>query len=99
SWLLTEGPADANPNSVTASTYLTKEDFPEFQRYAEALAFWELAALPEIGPAHWHFHPVQFLEHFRKCGWLSKDELARIYPDSTYPLTALRTEGRGRTPE
>lgn len=46
-----------------------------------------------------HFHPRGFIEAFRKCGWLSEAELKRIYPDSQYPVTALTTEGRGRTPE
>jgi hydroxyethylthiazole kinase len=27
-----------------------------------------------------HFHPRGFIEHFRKCGWLSNTELAQIYP-------------------
>ncbi len=98
-WLLVEGPAEARPNSMSASTYLTQKDFPDFQRYVEALAFWEDAALTELGSTHWHFHPVKFIEHFRKCSWLSKAELARVYPDSKYPMQALQTEGRGRTPE
>lgn len=93
-WLTREGPG----GTAQSSTYLTRNDFPDFQRYAEALCFWEDAntGLPE---AHWHFHPVRFIEHFRKCGWLSRDELAKIYPDANYPVTALATEGRGRTPD
>lgn len=93
SWLTREG-----PNATTGPTHLAQEDFPEFQRHTEALCFWEDANLG-IEPTHWHFHPRKFIEHFRKCGWLSRDELARIYPDASYPVTALATEGRGRTPE
>jgi predicted chitinase len=25
----------------------------------------------------WHFHPLQFIEHYRKCGWLAKSEVVR----------------------
>ena len=91
-WLTEEG-----PNGTTGPTHLTRDDFPDFQRHAEALCFWEDANLG-IDPAHWHFHPKRFIEHFRKCGWLSQSELERIYPDAEYPVTALATEGRGRTP-
>jgi len=33
----------------------------------------------------WHFEPRQFITHFRKCEWISLDELAKVYPDSRYP--------------
>ncbi|WP_288408730.1 hypothetical protein [uncultured Herbaspirillum sp.] len=82
-WLTQEGPdreTSATP-SLNDSTYLSQADFPEFQRYVEALAFWELAALDDIGSAHWHFHPRKFIEHFRKCGWLSIEEMKHIYAD------------------
>jgi predicted chitinase len=29
--------------------------------------------------AQWHFHPVEFIQHFRKCGWLDEADLAVIY--------------------
>lgn len=80
------------------SRYLTREDFPDFQRHAEALCFWEDTNI-DLSEAHWHIHPFRFIEHFRKCGWLSQDELAKIYPDAEYPVTALATEGRRRTPD
>jgi len=32
------------------------------------------------------------------CGWLSADELKRIYPDAKFPTRALTIEGRGRNP-
>ena len=65
--------------ALSASTPLTEEDFPEFQRHAEALAFWEDASLG-IDALHWHFNPKEFIGHFRKCGWLSTDELRQITP-------------------
>lgn len=68
-----------------------------FKEHVEAMAFWREAGLGDRSV--WHFHPLQFIRHYRRCTWLSKKELARIYPDSKYPLRALADEGRGRTPE
>ncbi|MGY0653003.1 M23 family metallopeptidase [Luteimonas sp. A537] len=69
----------------------------DFKDHVDAMAFW-----PQTGVAErsvWHFHPLQFIRHYRKCAWLSEHELARVYPNTKYPTTALSTEGRGRTPE
>ncbi|MAF03289.1 hypothetical protein [Herbaspirillum sp.] len=91
-WLTQEGPnmeTSAAP-SLNDSTYLPQADFPEFQRHVEALAFWEDASLgADIGSVHWHFHPVKFFQHFRKCGWLSSKELHQI-------LSAAPKQGRAR---
>lgn len=85
-WLTQERREGATSNSLSGNTHLSKADFPEFQRYSEALAFWEDAALDGIGPAHWHFHPIRFIDHFRNCGWLSTGEMKKIYEnqDATY---------------
>ncbi|BEV15427.1 M23 family metallopeptidase [Herbaspirillum sp. DW155] len=82
-WLTKEGPSSkvGKTPSLMKSTYLSLADFPAFQRHVEALAFWEHAALGGIDAAHWHFHPRKFIEHFRKCGWLSVGEMKRIYAD------------------
>lgn len=69
----------------------------DFKTHCEAMAFWPKAGLPARNV--WHFHPLGFINHFRRCSWLSAGELARVYPDSKFPVTALTTEGRGRTPE
>ncbi|CCJ99563.1 putative kinase [Cronobacter malonaticus 507] len=37
----------------------------------------------------WHFEPRQFIGHFRKCNWISKEELGLIYPDNLYPIRTL----------
>ncbi|PFH11353.1 hydroxyethylthiazole kinase [Collimonas sp. PA-H2] len=38
-----------------------------------------LAGLPaDFKAAQWHFHPAEFVRHFRKCEWLSQDEIVRI---------------------
>jgi hydroxyethylthiazole kinase len=55
-------------------------DFTEMTDFAQKLCFWE--DLPDEDKArltikHWHFHPREFIKHFRKCGWLSPTEFAR----------------------
>ncbi|WP_233869610.1 M23 family metallopeptidase [Paraburkholderia adhaesiva] len=32
------------------------------------------------GQTFWFFHPLAFIRHFRKCGWLTSVELARAIP-------------------
>ncbi|PJJ96075.1 hypothetical protein CO611_09130 [Lysobacteraceae bacterium NML03-0222] len=86
-WLKREGPAGAPTAkpSLSSNTYLSERDFPEFERYAQALGFWEEAniGIPEV---HWHFHPLKFIEHFSKCGWLSKEELKQIYTRTAHEV-------------
>jgi hydroxyethylthiazole kinase len=60
-------------------TPLTEEDYNEFIAHATALSF----TVPEAATAVRRFHPRGFVEAFRKCGWLSLDEFAEIYPNST----------------
>ena len=87
-WLKTRTADNPNPLSNT--------DFQELRAHIAALAFWPGGT--GISGNHWHWQPREFIRHFRKCGWLSEKELARIYPDSKYPVRALQTEGRQRTP-
>lgn len=77
-------------------TPLSNTDFEALRAHISALAFWPGGTeLPRI---HWHWHPKEFIRHFRKCAWLSAKDLVRIYPDEKYPLKALEAEGRQRTP-
>ncbi|MBE1161897.1 M23 family metallopeptidase [Dyella acidiphila] len=80
-WLTTETPADGGP---LAGPYLHKQDFPKFQAHGEALCFWEDAKLG-IDANHWHFHPTEFIRMFRRCGWLSLNEMIQLFP-----MTAVR---------
>ncbi|MFJ4294309.1 hypothetical protein ACIP1U_31805 [Cupriavidus sp. NPDC089707] len=62
---------------------LTTEAYDRFERHHKALAFWDEANLG-IDLEHWHFHPKEFIGHFRKCKWLSKTELQQLLP--TYSI-------------
>jgi hypothetical protein len=71
--------------------------WPKFETHLNAITFDSLPA--GYKAADWHVQPREFIEMMRKCGWLSKGELVRVYPNKRYPIAALTTEGRGRTPE
>ncbi len=76
SWL--QERTDENPDPVTG------ENFTALCRHHRALCFAGGTALN----ATRHFHPRGFIETFRKCGWLSLNELAQTYPRYPfYPLT------------
>ncbi len=42
--------------------------------------FWQV--LGGMSSKVWHFHPLEFIAHFRKCGWLSEGELKQVLPMS-----------------
>ncbi|MDI2113923.1 M23 family metallopeptidase [Commensalibacter nepenthis] len=56
-----------------------EKPFEKFKNFAQALAFWDEAGIP-IDKTHWHFPPIEFIKHFRKCSWLSNNELTQILP-------------------
>ncbi|MCD9121277.1 M23 family metallopeptidase [Cupriavidus sp. UGS-1] len=80
-----------SPNNPTP---MTEEQFGRIRAHVQALAFWGQAALqasqyngqgqseaPRALPGgHWHFHPRAFVQVFRRCGWLSLDEMSRLIP-------------------
>jgi hypothetical protein len=37
------------------------------------------------GQKFWFFHPLAFIRHFRKCGWMSCNEMFQMFP-----MTAMR---------
>jgi hydroxyethylthiazole kinase len=55
---------------------LGEEEFAELKKHITALCF----DAREVTEAQWHWPPFQFFSHFRKCGWLSQQELIRCIP-------------------
>jgi len=53
--------------------------FANFKAHVQSLAFWDEAGIP-IDKNHWHFPPIEFIKHFRKCSWLSKYEIKQLVP-------------------
>lgn len=67
-------------------------DFTEMADFAQKLCFWEDLPAEDksrLTIKHWHFHPREFIKHFRMCGWLSAVELSRA-------LSAAPPTGRAR---
>jgi len=57
--------------------------YDRFIGFQRKLQFWDKTGLPATTVEKlWFFHPLGFIRHFRKCGWLSSAEFARIYPDT-----------------
>ncbi|MFO1339931.1 MAG: M23 family metallopeptidase [Burkholderiaceae bacterium] len=54
------------------------ENWQLFTEHASKLAFWGSSGLSER--SFWHFHPLRFIRHFRKCGWLSGTEFTQCLP-------------------
>ncbi|MGY3041063.1 putative chitinase [Rhodanobacter sp. TND4EL1] len=78
---------DSNLDNPTANPYehLKQTGHPladpaawtKFKNHVQKLAFWSTSGL--AGKV-WHFHPLQFVDHYRSGGWLSLNELALTMP-------------------
>jgi hypothetical protein len=55
------------------------EELQKFLEFVEQFQFWDKTGLPT---KIWHFHPLAFIGHFRKCKWLSRSELIQLVPVS-----------------
>ncbi|WP_425114236.1 glycoside hydrolase family 19 protein, partial [Burkholderia ambifaria] len=60
-----------------------EKGYKDFLKYLKEVQFWDKTGLP-AGQKLWFFHPLEFVRHFRRCGWLSSSELSHIYPDKLY---------------
>ncbi|MCS3507393.1 M23 family metallopeptidase [Achromobacter sp. JUb104] len=92
SWLKVDDPDQRPANVLRTSECLSDEAYGRLKRHHLALAFWEEAqekglALDKV---HYHFHPLQFIEEFAKCMWLSESEFIQLLPKET-----LREHGSG----
>ena len=69
-WLQTQSTENPQP--------MTVEDFERLKAHITKLTFWPGGM--GIDTNHWHFEPRAFIQHFRKCGWLSAIEFAQAFP-------------------
>jgi predicted chitinase len=85
SWLKVDDPDQRPANVLRTSECLSDEAYGRLKRHHLALAFWEEAQGKglELDKVHYHFHPLQFIEEFRKCGWLSLFELMQAIPNAS----------------
>lgn len=62
------------------------DSWQSFEAHVQKLVFWNQTG--GLDRSAWHFHPLQFIHHFRKCGWLHKSELMQLLP-----MSSLRKDG------
>ncbi|KWF19857.1 hypothetical protein WT56_29930 [Burkholderia pseudomultivorans] len=62
--------------------------YNDFLKYLKEVQFWNKTGLP-AGQKLCFFHPLAFIRHFRKCGWMSQDEFKQIYSDNRYARNQL----------
>ena len=63
--------------------------YDNFLRHLQKLQFLAQTPLGE-GKKFWYFHPMAFIRHFRRCGWLSAEELAQCFPRTLLHLHGHR---------
>jgi len=81
-WAWIKGIEPNDARAMGPGTCLSEAAYTRLQRHSAALAFWEQAQTDglELEKVHAHFHPGEFIEAFRKCGWLSADEFLQLLP-------------------
>ena len=57
-----------------------EDEFEKHMQFVESIQWWEDSGLGVSNV--WHIHPLGFIKHFRKCGWLSLRELAQVVQGS-----------------
>lgn len=67
-WLKTQSAENPSP--------LSAMDFEELKAHITALGF----NSGDLQTALWHWHPFEFIRHFRTCSWLSLTELSQLLP-------------------
>ncbi|WP_440466415.1 hypothetical protein ACKI1H_22690 [Pseudomonas sp. YH-1] len=72
---------------------MPEDDFKKLERHHHALAFWEEAGLEGIESKHWHFPPKEFVMSFKRCGWISPNELTQLIPKNV-----IRKPGSNNSP-
>ena len=74
---------------------LSDTEFSDLENHITALAFWDDIPkdrdLPDANEC-WHLPPVEFIRQFRKCGWLTSDELTRMFPATALRYQAARKD-------
>ncbi|MFP3755934.1 peptidase M23 [Cupriavidus sp. SIMBA_020] len=55
--------------------------YERFMALVDKAQFWDKTGLPPTSTEKlWFFHPLVFIRHFRKCGWLDLNELSSTFP-------------------
>jgi hypothetical protein len=54
------------------------DGYNTFLQLLEKFQFWDKTGISDR--KLWFFHPLEFIAKFRRCGWLSQEEMARCFP-------------------
>ncbi|WP_260428452.1 hypothetical protein, partial [Burkholderia sp. Bp9031] len=61
-----------------------EKGYRDFLKYLKEVQFWDKTGIP-AGQKLWFFHPLEFIRHFRRCGWLDLREQIQLLPRSSMP--------------
>lgn len=61
---------------------LTSDQYGKLKRHQEALAFWDKVTTTTARNNQWHFPPKDFIKIFRRCSWISKEEMVQLLPST-----------------
>ncbi|SAK68653.1 EF hand domain-containing protein [Caballeronia catudaia] len=67
------------------------DGYAAFMKLLKSFQFWDKTGFAD-GEKMWFFHPLAFVRHFRKCGWLGRNDLSKIYNESTYVALGKKGE-------
>lgn len=83
-WLKQDKPEEYSP---LLNKCMTDEAFDKLKAHVQTLAFWDKAKMGT--EPYWYFEPREFIAVFKKCGWLSLNEMAQLIPRK-HGLTAAQ---------
>lgn len=65
------------------------DGYANFIKFVEELQFLDQVPSLSGGKKFWFFHPLAFIRHFRRCGWIGAQELSYVMPKKGW-LTQIR---------
>lgn len=80
-WLKQDDPKQYSP---LLNQCMSDEGFVELKAHLAALSFWDKAGMGN--KPYWYFNPREFISVFKRCGWLSKNELTQMFPKTVKHL-------------
>lgn len=79
---------------------LTSDQYGKLKRHQEALAFWDEVTTTKARNNQWHFPPKDFIKIFRRCSWISKEEMVQLLPSTGLSISysnALKIISEGQS--
>ncbi|NIF55483.1 M23 family metallopeptidase [Burkholderia sp. Ax-1724] len=67
-----------DPDGFYGKQQTNPDGYHDFLQLLEKFQFWDKTGISS--EKLWFFHPLEFIRTFRRCGWLSQEEMARCFP-------------------